>query len=566
MFKILENYSKRPFFVWLFLLIWGFLIYSNTFEASFHLDDYHWISDNPSIRNLSNIKAIWEFLPTRFLGNLSFALNYAFARSEVYSYHLLNILIHIFTSFFVYLLVAVTFKTPKMKADSLGQDSKLIAFFAALIFLSHPIQTQAVTYIVQRFTSLCSMFYIGSIFFYVKARLKKKWEIYFLSLGFAICSMLTKETAFTLPIIILFYELMFFEKNRKRILYIAPFLLTLVLIPTLRFFHMKQINEDLLSIASETTAISRNEYFLTQLNVVRTYLRLLFLPINQNIEYDYPISNNLLDPSTSVSLGLHLSLILFGIIFYKRWRVISFSIFWFYVVLSVESSVIPINDVIFEHRVYLSLFILAVFLPVFFKKFFKTITLFNSFLILVIIIFSTITFQRNRVWASEISLLEDSYKKSSGTKSIQNLAKAYIDIGKFKEAIPLLHEAIERSESNLHEIGNKPLFLYNLGIAYKMTGDEELAISVLNEAVKIQSTFAQAWALMGRIYQDSGRSSKALLCYKKSISINPKNPTVYEFLASFYHQRGNNKKVKENLNKALELQGLNYNSVTNPAK
>jgi hypothetical protein len=103
----------------------------------------------------------------------------------------------------------------------------------------------------------------------------------------------------------------------------------------------------------ETAAISRNDYLLTQFNVIVTYIRLLFLPINQNLDYDYPLAHSLFAFPTFLSFLFLVMLVIVGVWIFRKSRLISFGIFWFFITLSVESSIIPIRDVIFEHRVYL---------------------------------------------------------------------------------------------------------------------------------------------------------------------------------------------------------------------
>ena len=118
---------------------------------------------------------------------------------------------------------------------------------------------------------------------------------------------------------------------------------------------------DISDVTRETTVVSRGDYFLTQMRVIATYIRLLFLPVNQNLDYDYPVYNSMANPGVFLSVLLHLYLIGLAVYLFKQSRktgsgillLISFGITLFYLTLSVESSIIPISDVIFEHRLYL---------------------------------------------------------------------------------------------------------------------------------------------------------------------------------------------------------------------
>jgi hypothetical protein len=147
--------------------------------------------------------------------------------------------------------------------------------------------------------------------------------------------------------------------------YLIPFLLTFFIIPVGRygiglfgisggtFIGIAEIGDVIGDATQETTAISRTDYLLTQFSVIATYIRLLLFPVNQNLDYDYPISHTLFEFPTIFSFLFLVSTVIFGVWMFKKSRLISFGIFWFFITLSVESSIIPIRDVIFEHRIYL---------------------------------------------------------------------------------------------------------------------------------------------------------------------------------------------------------------------
>ena len=147
----------------------GFLIYSNSLNSSFQFDDKINIVDNPFIRDLGNL---WPPSGRRWFGLLTFSINYTLGGLNPFGYHLVNICIHILTACSVYFFVLLTFKTPFFRnlRDPLLPVSWL-AFAGALLFATHPIQTQAITYIVQRFASLAALLFMLSINFYLLARL-----------------------------------------------------------------------------------------------------------------------------------------------------------------------------------------------------------------------------------------------------------------------------------------------------------------------------------------------------------------------------------------------------------
>ena len=166
-----EGAGNAIVIVLLCTLLLGTLIYSNTFFSSFHFDDIASIVENFAIRHILNLQAIWNFWPTRFITYLSVALNYHFHQLNVLGYHLFNLTVHLGSAILVWWFMLLTFSTPVMKDEKIAKHANLIALFASLVFLTHPIQTQAVTYIIQRATSLATLFYLASLCFYVKSRL-----------------------------------------------------------------------------------------------------------------------------------------------------------------------------------------------------------------------------------------------------------------------------------------------------------------------------------------------------------------------------------------------------------
>ena len=154
-----------------FITFLGLVIYRNSFACSFHFDDYRFIVENPAIKNIHDLLNIWNYYPCRFVTFISLALNYHFDQLHVFGYHLFNLAVHLLTSILVYWLILITLSTPTFNKDKIAQHAHLIALMSAMVFVSHPIQTEAVTFIWQRTASMATMFYLASLCFYVKSRL-----------------------------------------------------------------------------------------------------------------------------------------------------------------------------------------------------------------------------------------------------------------------------------------------------------------------------------------------------------------------------------------------------------
>ena len=348
------------------IILLGILIYSNTFTCSFHFDDIIRIVDNTSIRQLWDIKTWWNYYPTRPVGIFTFVLNYHFNQLDVRYWHLVNLIIHLMNACLIWWLTILICSAPVLKNDPITRRKNVFAFFVALLFVSHPLATQSVTYIVQRFASLAAMFYLLSIALYMKARIgnnNKRNKCLLLAgcVFFGVLAMLTKENAFTLPFALVIVENFFIRTGKFNINFKKPrviLILTIflsIIIPIFIFLSSK-ILRPIVPINGTLYTITPVNYFFTQFSVIVKYIQLLFLPLNQNVDYDFPISDNFFEIRTFLSFLLLLSLVILAVLSFKRYRIISFGIFWFFLTLSVESSFIPISDLIFEHRTYLPSF------------------------------------------------------------------------------------------------------------------------------------------------------------------------------------------------------------------
>ncbi len=558
--------------VLLSVVLLGVLIYSNTFQASFHFDDSNAIEENPAIRRLGDVHAIWDAFNTRVVAGFSFSLNYAFGKLNPFGYHLFNITCHLFSSLLVYALVLLTFQTPALNKSSLKDYRRLLGLSSSLLFLVHPIQTQAVNYIWQRVTSLASFFYLASVVLYVRARLHKNSAIYLGSLLTTLLGMFTKEIAVTIPITLSLYEFSFFgplkERARQRLLWLLPFLLTLLVIPftllrsnqvTLRLMKSPSLTapaaegrtlpEALSSMtrwSSPSGQLPRREYLLTQVNVLRTYLRLLLFPVHQNLDYDYPLSRHVTEPKTLFSLLLLIALLILALKAFQRHRLVAFGIFWFLTTLSIESLVV-LPDVIFEHRLYLPMVGYALFLPNALFLLLKDTRRFISVFSLIVLIFSIATYRRNNVWREEIPLWQDVIQKSpKRARPHVNLGVAYGKRGEYDKEIAYCLKAIELNP-------NYPKSYSNLGIAYGQKGEYDKAIEYTQKTLQLEPESAKAYNNLGVAYGKKGDSDKEILCCLKAIELDPYYAQAYNNLGVAYGKKGRHGEALQYCQRAIDL-------------
>jgi protein O-mannosyl-transferase len=345
----------------------AFLAYSNTFSVPFHFDDRPNIIDNPNIQ----IKAFtWDKLEQlvtrtykvsiRVFSYFTLALNYHFGEFGVFGYHLVNFIVHVACGIFVYWFILLTLNLPSLK-EKYGSISYKAALFTGLIFISHPVQTQSVTYIVQRMTSMSAMFYFLSLILYIKGRLSIGNPRFFYYGGMVLSYLLgvfSKENTAILPIFVALYEFYFFQNldlgpRGKKVLLIL--LLGLLLLGAFAFAVWGQRYIDVTREGYDYRTFTMSERLLTQARVVLYYVSLLIYPhpSRLNLDYDFLISKTILDPPTTlISI-----LVIFGLIGFSFWTarkrpILSFFTLWYFGNLVIESSIFPL-EMVYEHRLYL---------------------------------------------------------------------------------------------------------------------------------------------------------------------------------------------------------------------
>lgn len=623
--------TKKTLLLHLALIaVLGLLAYSNTFDVPFQFDDienivgnpmfndFSYFTDSASAERLGHYRNVFTLIKTRSVGYLTFFANYKVHGLRVAGFHIVNLVIHIVNAVLVYFLINLTFRTPFLRMSVLKNRSCYIGLFSALFFVLHPVQTQAVTYIVQRFTSLATMFYLMSLVLYIQYRLRKielkakapechlhkngnpetlakktraefdstikSWNnkrgtvlLYCAALLFAVLAMKTKEIALTLPLVVAFYEFIFFRAGlKRRIIYLFPFLVAMLIIPLSYMFliRMDSSIEELMGYADNITRaqeISRLDYFFTEFRVIVTYLRLLVLPVNQNVDYDYPVYHSIFALPVFLSMIVLLGVFGFGVCLLYRAhiidrgseahssfitdhasRLVAFGIFWFFITLSVESSVIPLQ-VIYEHRIYLpsvGIFSSLVVMAFLLMERYGKITIRHSAVslaVLLLLLFSCATYMRNTIWKNTMTLWEDSVRKSpQKARPHVNFGNALMFKGEIDGAIKHYDTAV-KLEPDLAEAYN------GLGCAYNAKGLIEKAIEYFRIAIKMKPDITEAHVNLGAIYASNGLIDKAIEHFQTVIKLRPEYAEAHRNLGIVYNRKNLSDKALEHLNTALRL-------------
>jgi len=548
----LRFFGKMPswFFPMVLLCASAVLVYSNTLRSPFHFDDFSSIVWNGPVHDLANLKAIWQYSPSRVVTYTSFAANYAIGLLDVTGYHIVNLVIHVGAGLSAWWLVLLLFRAPGLRDTPLARDSRILAFFTALLFLVHPLQTQAVTYIVQRAASMATAFYLLAMALYVKTRLLQmegRTRITLLAFAGALLAslfaMFSKETAFTIPVMVVLLETSFLggREGRKSKIFVG---LTALLFGVFALALLVRIIP-----IPDVPNISPGQYLITQFRVLITYLRLVLLPVNQNLDYDYPISKGFFELETALSFVLLVALLGFAVWLFRRQRILSVAILWFFVTLAPESSIIPIPDVIYEHRMYLPMFGCCLFMvtAIYTVLSRKPRLVLLTALSVISFGYAFAAYTRNKVWRDELVLTSDVIDKSPRkARAYNSRGLIYINRGDYTRALVDLDKALSLDSLFLDSYLNR-------GTAYALKGERDRALRDFNRGAEIDSLDLRPLTNRANLYMDLGQYDEALNNLNRSLALQSNNAIIYLNRGLVYYRIGDFQKALQDYDHALRL-------------
>ena len=543
------------------LVVLVFVIYSSGLNGPFILDDMSNIEYNPHIRitrlSFDGLKqAAFEGAASRRpVANISFALNYFFHGENTFGYHLVNILVHATAGIFLYFFIKTTLSTPALRSKF--ENQKWIAFITVLIWLVHPVQTQSVTYIVQRMNSLAAMFYIMALFFYARGRLsqapRNRWLWFSGCAVAAILAFGSKQNAASLPFFIFLYEWYFLQdlkigwlKRKLKIVFLVFFVCG--------FISLLYLGSDPIERLSSIRDFANKEFTLfervmTQFRVVIHYISLIFLPhpSRLNLDYDFPLSTSLINPITTLfSLITILGLIGLAIYFAKKERLFSFCILWFLGNLVIESSVIPLA-IIFEHRIYLPSMMVCLLAVVWLYPRLRPKWLGIGVLAAVVMVFSFWTYARNSVFRDQITIWGDCVAKSP------NKARPHNNLGIFLKKKGRINEARVLFQKALQLKPEYASAHINLGATLVRQNRLEEALDHFAQALRIRGSFPEAHYSMGNVLALLSRIDEAQDHYQKALEAHPEYADAHLKLADILDQKGKSQEAIAHYQEALRI-------------
>ncbi len=596
------------------VILLGIVIYLHSLPAPFHLDDFPHLVDNPHIKNLADPAAVWNHWPSRFFGFFTFALNYSIGRLRPEGYRALNIAIHLAGGVLAYFLA-------RRLAELFGRDeepARRIALWTALVFVCHPVQVQAVTYIVQRFASLAGVLTLGSILCYLSARSvvdrggdfrsRRHLLPYLLGLLLALLAMNSKESAVVIPVLILSLELLRPRRDvalGRRICYFLPYGLTVLVVPALSlymasgrgtnpFYYRMNVGDGgrMYVVAQDAFVESRVQYLLTQFHALLVYFRLCLFPVRQSIYYDLPVSRSVFSPGTYPALLAVSALLLAALRSLRRQPLVSLAILWFFINLLPTSSVAVVWPFVSEHHLYLPLFSWALALGVLLGGLGEGAGRARAKLLGWLLVFTLafLTIRRNQVWGSTYRLWADALRSAPDSPNVHNaLAGALVGEGRYEEGAqsalrameinPRLNayhnlwaayfnqgdlpaaEAAARRHGELFPGDNRAGI--NLGMALLKGKEFAAAREVLRETASRYPDLSLARYWLGVSLFELGEDDAAIGEFNRAVELNPDYPLAYDYLGRLYQRRGEGGRALEIYSRGAEISPdslvLNYN-------
>jgi Tfp pilus assembly protein PilF len=562
--------GKKYAFTFISLLIILLAIYSNSFYGEWHFDDFANIVNNPHIQVKSfswdGIKNCFYGLeqerPSRPLAYLSFAINYYLDGENVFGYHLVNFIIHYLASVFLFLFIYNTLQLPLLR-EKYSSIAYPIAMLATFFWAVNPVHVTSVTYIVQRMASMTALFYIMSMYFYLKARTNAKliYSIIFFifSTLCGLAAILTKENAAMLPVGILLYDLFLIQginkNNIKKYLKIAILPLTVILI--IGFIYI-----DFPSIwgGYKMRNFTMMQRILTEPRVIIFYLSLLFYPINSRLTllYDTEVSRSLFHPWTTTPAIL-LIFIIIGFVLYivKKRPLISFCIIFYFLNHIIEGTIFSL-ELIYEHRNYLPSMLLFIPIAEFIiyaidylscKKSLQYVA--SCTIVIFLVGMGYITYIRNEIVGDDFKLwVDNSNKYPKLSRPHSNLGNAYIKDQQKAKGLEQYNIALELN--NFGGIYARAIQEYNLGLYYFQEQKYSQALPYFKSSYKVLNYYLPNPIYISKIKLINNKISEAHSLIEEQIEKYPDNSDLIELFSLILYKEGNLDKAEATSKNAIK--------------
>jgi tetratricopeptide (TPR) repeat protein len=519
--------------VWLgavVLLLGMGLAYLNSFHGAFVFDDLPAIVHNPSIRTLWPLSGVLApdladggvTVSGRPLVNLSLALNYALGGESVVGYHRVNFLIHAAAALVLFGVVRRSLLLPAL-APRWGLVALPAGLSVAALWALHPLQTAAVTYIVQRAEALMGLCYLLTLYAFIRATEKPesgnlkpeegRWPWLTFSVVACLAGMASKEVMVTAPLMIILYDRTFVAGTFRRAWQLRWKYYLLLAATWWRRGWLGAGPGGGARTAGFGAEVSPWAYALTQCEAIIHYLRLTIWPHPLVFDYGTATVAGLAEVwwQAVVIVGL---VVAAGYALVRR-PLVGFAGAWFFGLLAPSSSFVPVaTQTVAEHRMYLALIAPVLLLVFGLHRLLGSRTWIAA--VGLAVIWAGVTHARNADYATAQGLWADTLAKRPGNvRAHHNLGLAELDAGRLPEAEQHLRRAVELDPS-------APEPHYNLGVVLARSGRPQEAMAAYREVLRLEPAHGASRRNLGDLLMETGRPTEALAEFESAIRAQPR--------------------------------------------
>lgn len=507
----------------------GIVAYFNSFSGAFVFDDKKQVLENPRILQL------WPPWPAlgarRPVVELSLAVNHAIGEFDTTGYHAVNLAVHILAGLTLFGIVRRTLLRPQLH-ERFASSAPWLALAVALVWVVHPLQTQSVTYIIQRSESMMGLFYLLTLYCAIRGADSAHRRLWFVAAVLSCASSMgSKAVAVTAPIVILLYDRTFLATsfreliNKRWPLYAGLAATWGVLLVTGIVRGLFVSPNNVATVGFAYKGITPLQYAATQPGAILHYLRLALWPWPLCLDYGWPVARSA--DEIVIPALLLLALVAATIWALVRKPPFGFVGLWFLLILAPTSSIVPIRDPVFEHRMYLPLAAIVVLAVLAAHRVLTIaaselrssdrtrVVLSSVLLVAVTAVLTAATAARNRDYESDLGMWRDVVRKRpDNPRGYAGVgAVLFNQEGDLDEAIRYLRKAIELGpmDGRVHR---------NLGTALLERGDVDAAIDAYGETARRFPRDAESWLDLGDAYFTRGDLARAVENYRKAVRLD----------------------------------------------
>jgi protein O-mannosyl-transferase len=552
------------------ILVITFLAYIPALKAGF----VNW--DDTDYANELYLKGAFSNLGTLLTGSvqgnyhpltmISLALNYSISGMDAWSYHLVNLLLHMTSCILVFRFIML-----------LTDRNVIIAFITSLLFGVHPMHVESVAWVSERKDVLYGVFFIAALIAYTKYIDARDRKQYWTSVMFLILALLSKPAAVIFPLVLFCID--FFrrrELNSRLLIEKIPFFVLAFVMGLITFLAQKEKG------AIDTEVLTMSTRFFMGFYGIMMYIIKMILPVGLSPLYPFPPLNKSLP--VEYYLAPAFAIVLVGVVVYslRKTRVVAFGVLFYITNLLLVLQFLPVGSAVIADRYsylpYVGLFFIIGWLISRYSKDNLKRSYYVSLPLGILLL--VLTSRQATVWTSGASLWDHAIEINPNSKAYDLRARLYTEEKNYDMALSYYNEALKLNaidheafvdRGNVYFNTNKldlayqdykkalsikqnyPPALDNLGALFAMGGRYDSALACFNKALVIQPDYVPPYRNRALALMDLRRYDEAIRDFETFLKFNPDNPDIFNALGACYRLGGKNLDAIANINKALAM-------------